>query len=87
MTQFWNMPLFQGFGLLSHPVHRAVRKPDVVRNEPQVPLIPMDELERLAETSPHLLEDIGFVRDARQSNSIQTVWVSNRGEVVVSGTD
>lgn len=44
----------------------------------------LDELERLALLSPHLLVDLGFRRDASASASGTTVWRRGQLRVVVA---
>lgn len=44
----------------------------------------LDELERLALLSPHLLADLGFSRDAAASNPHTTVWRRGRLRVAVA---
>lgn len=49
---------------------------------PETEMILERELLRLLETSPHLLADIGFTKDLQRSTADQTVWISERAEVV-----
>ena len=41
-------------------------------------------IQRLAETSPHLLVDLGFRRDPERSSEEQEVWLRDDREIVVS---
>ena len=40
-------------------------------------------MQRLAETSPHLLVDLGFRRDLARSSEEQEVWLRSDCEIVV----
>lgn len=41
-------------------------------------------LARLSKTSPHLLEDIGFVRDVTMANQSTEIWTLANTKIVVS---
>ncbi len=83
MAHYWmhniiGIPRLPGQHLL-----RVIRKADAFLRSAQPRPVPKEHLVRLAETSPHLLEDIGFTMDAAQSNPDQTVWISNEIEITV----
>lgn len=41
-------------------------------------------LERIAVSTPHLLSDIGFVRDPKASSSLETIWVNGSLRLSIS---
>lgn len=45
------------------------------------------DLDRLIRTSPHLLADIGFVRDAARSNPVRAIWKSGDVELELHPMD
>ena len=46
-----------------------------------------EDLERIAVCAPHLLIDIGFIRDAKASSSVETIWYKGSLRVAISSRD
>lgn len=44
-------------------------------------------VERLARTAPHILEDIGFVRDKNASSPVRTIWRRGTMKVTITTGD
>ena len=67
---------------------RAYLRQMIRKSDPGAPLAPSiwpeQDLRRLAETSPHLLEDIGFTKDKAQSGPGFTIWRFNGVASVVT---
>lgn len=46
-----------------------------------------EDLERIALSAPHLLVDIGFVRDPKASSPVMTTWYRGPLRVAISSRD
>lgn len=46
-----------------------------------------EDLERIASSAPHLLADIGFVRDPKVSSPAETIWCKGSLRVAISSRD
>ena len=55
------------------------------RRKPQDQL--RENLERIAVSAPHLLSDIGFVRDPKASSLLEAIWANGSLRLSISSRD